>query len=38
MSYTRKEIVGWVESQSRYKFEELRNGVFFCKMIAFRFP
>ena len=37
-SFTRKEIANWVESHSRYKFEELRNGVFFCKMLLAKFP
>ena len=37
MSYTRKEIASWVESQSRFKLEDLRNGVFFCKMLQIAF-
>lgn len=37
-NYSRKEIVYWVESQTKYKFEDLKNGVFFCRMLAFKYP
>jgi hypothetical protein len=38
MNYSRKEIVSWVESQTKYKFEDLKNGVFFCRMLTIKFP
>lgn len=38
MSYTRKEVVSWVEAQTKFKFEELKNGVCFCRLLLLRFP
>lgn len=32
-TYSRKELVAWVESSSAYKFKDLKNGLFFLRIL-----